>query len=231
VPIITLIFWIIVFVWWVINRGLHFDNVVWQADYFVGFYLNLTILILSSIWWLQLKLRRKPIRWIVNGTFKVSLIIFAGLFLTPYYVYNVSFGEWIYYNDGFGEHAFYSLMIFIIFCLISVFVFGRLSALAPLVPVVILWGACISYFDGGFAIWHGVSTNGTSMFMFLASIVGFNFLKNYENSAQQRAGIRTLMYSWLLAGIILIFWVVLWNMYDYPLFGTDYKGFDESSWH
>jgi hypothetical protein len=212
---------------------------VWQADYFMGFVLNIVIMFISSIAYLQtttlLKTktktvsmplqRRKLSQFFINGTFKTSFFLFWVLLLTPYYVFCIG-QEGTLRDSG---YAWLSLSIFIFMSLICFFTFGK-SPFAPLLPCIVFWGACIHYYDIGYALWYGATLNGTSLAVTLgAFLFGFGFFNFLDPKLKTMKGLWAMLYIWLLGIVIFGIWYYLWWFYGYDVGGTGYKHFYRES--
>lgn len=224
---------------------------IWQADYFVLVSILLVLFIISSCsMWSTItvktkggyetivKPRRRATTWLLMGTFRVSLLFLSALILTPYYVLCVGKGQFL--NNPFGSegstspnlgsYALLSFLIFFIFCIICVFCLGK-SVIAPLVPCMILWGACIHYYDGTFAVWYGITLNGTSLLMLAGSFMNFSFFNRYDVFTTAKKGTTVFFHFFCVIMPIILFWFFLWWLYGYPFFGPDHVTFYPESWY
>jgi hypothetical protein len=236
-PSFMLIIFIFLLLWHFLNKGLGYDKSIWQADYFVVFVLNLVVLIIFGPIYLStvklpdgsriLKQRRRWKQYLINGTFKLSFFLFWAFILTPYYVLLISHGEFII---G-GYHALLSLILFITFCAIAYFTFGR-SPFAPLLPGIIFWGACTSYYSWSFSMTYAVWLNFSAPCLISAGFLfGFGFLNFLEPILRGAKAVWAMLYIWLLGAVIVFFWTLLWWFYGYGQGGTGYEHFYIDSWY
>lgn len=238
IPIISIVLISVLIFFYVSTASIDNDK-VWQADYFMGFVLNLVIMFISLIAYLQTTTvmqtenkkismplqRRKITQFFINGVFKTSFFLFWVLLLTPYYVFSVGQEETL--RDG--GYAWTGLSIFVFMCIVCFFTFGR-SPFAPLLPCIALWGASIHYYTVGFAMWYGVTLNGTSLALTVAAFLfGFGFFNFLDPKIKGMKGLWSMLYIWVLGLIIFGLWTYLWWFYGYELGGTGYEEFFRES--
>lgn len=234
-PFFCLLIFILILIWYFTNKGLGYDQKVWQSDFFVAYFINLSILLVFTPIYLSTvkladgtkitKTRRKWKQYLINGTFKISFFLFWAFSLTPYYVYLVSFEEFIIW----GPHAIASLLLFIAFCFICYFSFGK-SPFAPLLPSIVFWGASTSYYSWSFAMSYAIWLNFSAPSLIMAGVLfGFGFLSFLDPILKGAKALWAMLYIWLLGVIMIFFWIFLWWFYGYGQGGTGYEEFYFSS--
>lgn len=230
---------LILLLFYFINRGINNTKPVWQSDYFVAFTVNFVVMIISFASYISTTtmmetetkkrtiphLRRKFTQYFINGVFKTTFFFFWTFILTPYFVLCVGYGETL--RDGL--YAWLSLLIFILFCVICYFTFGR-SPFAPLLPTVVLWGACISYYSLSFAAAYAIAWNCTSFALAIAGFLfGFGFFAFLEPRMGGMKGLTTMIYIALLWLVIAGVWLFIWWYYGIEWGGQGYEKFHRES--
>lgn len=231
-PILAISFSIYLILWYVFGKGIDFEKVKWQSDYFLIFMLTLSIFAISIIPYMSSDLRAKRSikQFFIIGTFKVSLFALCSLLLTPYYVLFTSKTGGILS----GVYPILSLIIFATFTITCFFVFGR-SIFAPALSVVVMWGACMSYYDTFYAFKWCIAFNGSGLFLTaLGLIFGLGTTDLLSNIFSQKRPFTAVLYIGLLWIIVGVTWFFLWWYYcgwDHIFGGTAYESFHWDSWY
>lgn len=237
VPILIIISFSFLMLWRFTTYGLGYEKVVWQADFFVAFLITLIVLITITPVYVatvtlqdgtkERKDRRKWIQYLVNGTFKISFFLFWAFLFTPYYVMLIG-SKGIALNN---LDSFISLIIYIVFCGICYFSFGR-SPFAPLLPGLVLWGACSSYYTWETSIVYGIFFNLSGPVLMVAGVLfGFGFLNFLDPILKGNQAFWAMMYIFALGAVMFVGWPIIWDYYGYGQGGTGYNQFHTYSWY
>ena len=226
-PGITLLILALVFVRWLASANIDYRRTSWQSDYFIGFMLTFFLFVLLLIYELQLEVWRRTITWkIVNAMFKLVSSVFAGLILAPYYVLATAKKESFLSGGGFT----YGLIIFTSYCFICLYCFKG-SPLSTLIPMIVLWGADMSYYTLVYTLKYGIGGNGTGIVVALFGLFGVSLFKAVTNVQKVASPQFMLAYCAFLFILIAGIWMSLWDYYGYPVFGTNHESFIQSSFY
>jgi len=219
---------IIVGIWWFIGEKISIQSSNWQADYFVGFFFVMFTWCLLLCYQSVLKLRRTTSWYLLNGMFKTFSVIFAGMALVPYYVYT-TVQETKFWESPLTCMSFF---IFLAYTLICLYVF-RASPFSTLIPMIVLWGASISYYTTWYAIQYAIIFNGSSLIVGVLSALGISSFFGGIAKHTRAGAAPQFMFAYCVIMFIIIagFWTVMWTHYDVPMFGTDYEQYHSSSFY
>lgn len=225
-PAIVAILLLAVFTHWVIGINIEYKRVTWQSDYFIGFMVTLFLFLLLMFYEMKLMLRRTISWYLINNMFKLVIVIFAGLALAPYYILATAKEE-SFWN---GQYWTWGFLIFLFYTIICFYTF-RMSPLSTLVPMVVLWGADISYYTSSYALRFGIFGNGSGFIVMIFSFAGVSVFKGISRHQKLASPEFMLAYCVFLFVIIGGMWFGVWTYYEYPFFGTEYESFHTSSFY
>lgn len=219
---------LILFLRWIVDANISYNRTNWQADYFVLFVFMFLALILLTIYESMLVLRRTLTWFFVNGMFKFVLVLFTGLLLAPYYVYATSQEKYLF-NSVLSCASFFIFLTYVVICL---YVF-RASPFATLIPMVVLWGASLSYYDGLYAVKWAMMFNGSSLVVGILSALGISSIFGGIDKQMRGGASPQFMFAYCIVLFVAIagFWFFIWAYYGLPLFGTEYTAFHSSSFY
>lgn len=215
-----------VFLQWVIGKNIEYKRVTWQSDYFIAFMVTLFLFGLLAFYEMKLMLRRTISWMIINNMFKLVLVIFTGLIFALYYILATSKQE-SFWDGGYWTYGFIIFMVYTIIC----FYAFRMSPLSSLIPMVVLWGADISYYTSAYALRYGVLGNGSGIIVVVFSLFGISIFKGIARHQRIASPEFMLAYTMFLFAVIVGMWFALWTYYEYPFFGTDHESFFSRSFY
>ena len=226
IPAIILVILLAFFIQWVIGMNIRYKRVTWQSDYFIAFMVTAILFILLIFYETKLMLRRTLSWLLVNNMFKLVMVIFSGLVFAPYYILATARKE-SFWEGGYWTYGF---IIFLLYTLVCFYAF-RMSPLSSLVPMVVLWGADISYYTTSYALRYGVLGNGSGMIVMVFSLFGVSIFKGIAKHQKIASPEFMLAYCVFIFAIIAGMWFALWTYYEYPFFGTDHEAFYPRSFY
>jgi hypothetical protein len=225
-PAVTAIIILAVFIRWLIKLNISYKRMTWQSDYFVAFMVVLFLFILMMFYQTKLQLRRSVSWMVLNQMFKLTMVIFGALIFAPYYVLSVAQQE-SFWDGGYWTYGFLIFLTYTIMC----FYAFRMSPLSTLIPMVVLWGAAISYYTTSYALRYAILGNGSGIIVMIFSLAGVSIFKGIARHQRVASPEFLLAYCIFIFIIIGGMWFALWEYYEYPFFGTDHEAFHESSFY
>jgi len=225
-PSIAGILILVFFIRWLISINIDYKRMTWQSDYFVAFMVVLFLFLLMIFYQMKLQLRRSVSWFVLNQMFKLTMVIFGALIFAPYYVLATAEKE-SFWDGGYWTYGF---IIFFVYTLMCFYAF-RMSPLSTLIPMVVLWGADISYYSTSYAIRYGMLGNGSGIIVMIFSFAGVSVFKGIAKHQKLASPEFLLAYCIFLFIVIGGTWFALWQYYDYPFFGTEYEAFHKSSFY
>ena len=238
-PILIIFTFTVFTVLYFIKYGITTNDSSWQSDYFVIFTVNFITMVIFFFYYIATNTvmqsitkktkipvkRRKITQKIINGTFKATFFFFWALVLTPYYVLAVGHKGIIFLLE---TYAVISVCIAIFLFFVAYYTFGK-SPFTSLVPLVILIGACVSYYDFMFGMtWGAAANQSITTVMGISALLETGFFGRFKSRSNSMRSGTSMIYGWLIL-IVLLLWNAVWIYYGVWPGGTDHTAFYRES--